>query len=587
MNSADSRPEGTGPDDSGSEGSEGSDPNRVRRYRERVFGERDGLRAALGDAAGHQRRVLAELLEHNADTAYGRAHGFGSIRSLDDFRKAVPINDYAALAPWIERMAAGESNLLSADDPAVYFTSSGTTGAHKKIPVTASFMRRTFFPFYYAAWAPLIEHHPDVLARPDAVLNLKHDPIAAPPTTASGHPHVGASQVDFGARFGEPLSAEPGTAAPWGTLPVPVAQDDHLEKTYLRLRLAAESDVRCVIGINPAMVAAVPYQLNLWWPRLVKEIRDGTLGGVPHTSPNPARAAELERLADHFGTLRPAHVWPHMRALFCWTTGMATLYLPRLREEFGVGVAALPAPAAASEGPTAVALDRHGSAGSLVVTAAVYEFLDAETDVRPDAPTLSLQELEPGRDYHVVFSHIGGLYRYAVGDVVRVVDRVGGVPRVEYAGRGTRCDAAGERLRDAQVVRALAAAARSTGLDVRNAACRVNPPPDAAAQGGAAHYEFAVAAHDEWNALESDHFAELLDAAIGRESPGYRAARRAGRLGPLTLRRLDGEAFLRAWHTTVASGVRPPQVKDRLFRQDTALWEQLTGAPATGRGGQA
>ena len=126
------------------------------------------------------------------------------------------------------------SAVLSADDPAVYFTSSGTTGKHKKIPVTPAFMRHTFFPFYFAAWAPLIEAHPDVLERPDAVLNLKHDPLSAPPVTASGLPHVGASQVDFGAKFGEPLSAEPGTGAPWGVLPVPVEANEHLEKAYLR-----------------------------------------------------------------------------------------------------------------------------------------------------------------------------------------------------------------------------------------------------------------------------------------------------------------------------------------------------------------
>ncbi|HZF89901.1 GH3 auxin-responsive promoter family protein [Streptomyces sp.] len=559
-----------------------SDPDRARRYRDRVFGERENLRSALADARGHQQRVLTELLEHNAGTEYGRAHSFTAIRSLDDFRKAVPINDYAALAPWIDRMAAGESNVLSADDPVVYFTSSGTTGDHKKIPVTRSFMRRTFFPFYYAAWAPLIEHFPDVLERPDAVLNLKHDPRPAPPTTASGRPHVGASQVDFGSRFGEPLSAEPGTSAPWAELAVPVEENDHLEKTYLRLRLAVESDVRCVIGINPAMVAAVPHQLNLWWPRLVKEIRDGTLGGVPYRSPDPERAATLERLADHFGTVRPAHVWPRMRALFCWTTGMASLYMQRLREEFGTGVAALPAPVAASEGPVGVPFDRHGSAGSLVVTASVYEFLDAESDLRPDAPTLTFDELETGRDYHVVFSHIGGLYRYAVGDVVRVIDRVGGVPRVEYAGRSTRSDAVGERLRDAQVIRALAATARGTGLDVTNAACRVHRT-----DGAAPHYEFAVAAPGEWSVRETDRFAALLDDSIGREAPAYATARSSGRLGPVAVRRVDGDAFLRDWQSRVASGIRPTQVKDRLFRQDFASWERLTGTARVGREGQA
>ncbi|KUO13133.1 GH3 family domain-containing protein [Streptomyces sp. DSM 15324] len=545
--------------------------DRTDRYTARVYTERARLLAALADPAAHQRHVLADLLEFNARTDYGTAHGFGRIRTLDAYRRAVPIQTYADLEPWIERSAAGEPDVLTADRPAVFFTSSGSTGAHKKIPVTPRFMRTSFFPFYYAAWAPLIAHFPEVLRRPDAVLNLKHDPLAAPPTTSSGKPHVGASQVDFGATFGEPLSAEPGTDAPWARLPVPVDARDHLEKTYLRLRLAVAADVRCVIGINPAMVAALPHQLRLWWPRIIKEIRDGTLGGRPHGSPDPHRAAELERLADRFGTVRPAHVWPRMRALFCWTTGLATLYLPRLREEFGAGVAVLPAPVAASEGPVAVPLDRHGSAGTPVLTASVYEFVDADLDLVPDAPTLRPEELEPGRDYHVVFSHVGGLYRYAVGDVVRVVDRAHGVPRVAYAGRATRSDHAGERLREAHVVRALSAAADATGVELRNAATRVDTA------GGTARYVFAVAPAGPWHDEEADAFAARLDDRLAHESAGYRAARATGRLAAPTVLRLPADAFWRDWQDTVAAGVRPTQVKDRLFRQDPGQWERLVG----------
>ncbi|MFJ9820780.1 GH3 auxin-responsive promoter family protein [Streptomyces sp. NPDC101151] len=552
-----------------------ADPGHAERYLARVRAERDRLLAGQADPREQQRRVLADLLAHNADTEFGRAHGFGRIRTVDEFRRAVPLQDFDAHAPYIERTAAGERNVLTADEPVVYFTSSGSTGDHKKIPVTRRFMKTTFFPFYYAAWAPLIEHFPDVTARPDAVLNLKHDPIAAPPRTADGHPHVGASQVDFGAAFGEPLAAELGTAAPWGTLPVDVDPGDHMEKMYLRLRLAVQSDVRCVIGINPAMIAALPYQLNLWWTRIVREVHDGTLGGVPYGTPDPERAAELTRLAHYFGTVRPAHVWPRMRALFCWTTGVASLYLPALREEFGAGVAALPAPVAASEGPTAVPLDRHGSAGSLVLSAAVYEFADADADLGPDTATLLPHELEEGRDYHVVHSHVGGFYRYAVGDVVRVVDRVDGVPRVEYAGRNRLSDRVGERLREAQVIRAVRTALDAAGLRLRNISCRVVEE-----DGQPARYEFAVAPHTGWDPAESARFAADVDAALRVGSADYARARTGGKLAPPRAVLVDETAFQRDWYASVSGGIRPTQVKDRLFRQDPAQWELLLPAGA-------
>lgn len=553
--------------------------DRNARYRARVFAERARLREALADPAAHQRKVLQDLLDVNAGTRFGAAHGFRRIRSLDDFRKAVPIHAYADLEPWIERAAAGEADVLSADPPAVWFTSSGSTGAHKKIPVTPGFVRTTFLPFYFAAWAPLLEHFPEVLDRPDAVLNLKHDPLAAPPTLGDGRPHVGASQVDFGERFGEPLAAEPGSFVPWAALPVPLAADDHEGKMYARLRLAVESDVRLVIGINPAMVAALPYQLRLWWPRLLRDVRDGTVDGVPARDPNPRRAAELERAAHRAGVPRPAVVWPRMRALFCWTTGMASLYLPRLREEYGTAVTALPAPVAASEGPVGTALDRHPTAGSPVLTASVLEFADADEDIRPETPTWDVQQLDTGHDYHVVFSHVGGLYRYAVGDVVRVVDRVDGVPRLEYAGRATRSDAAGERLRDAQVIRALAGAAAAGGLAVRNAACRVEPDPGTGRPG----YRFALAPADAWSADELHRFGARLDEELRQGSAGYRSAREEARLAPARVTLLDGDAFDRDWLAAVAEGTRPTQVKDRLFRQDSRQWDRLTApghAPA-------
>ncbi|TDC52890.1 GH3 auxin-responsive promoter family protein [Micromonospora sp. KC207] len=543
----------------------------VRRYRERVFAERDRLLAAQRDTAEHQRLVLADLLAHNADTAFGRAHDFARIRTLDEYRRAVPIRDYAGLEPWIERGAAGERRVLSSDDPVLYFTSSGSTGAHKKVPITARFMRTSFFPFFYAAWAPMAEHFPELIDRRDTVLNLKHDPRPVVATTAAGHPHLGASQVDFGTVFGEPMSAEPGTAAPWASTPSFADPADHLDKVYLRLRRAVEgADVRCVIGINPAMVAALPYQLRMWWSDIVREIHDGTLGGRPYGPGNPARARELDELASRFPVVRPAHVWPRMKALFCWTTGLAGLYLPRLREEFGVGVTVLPAPVAASEGPVGVALDRHGSAGGLVVTAAAYEFLDADTPVTPDAETLRPHELEPGREYHVVFSHVGGLYRYSVGDVVRVVDFANGAPRVAYAGRDTVVDRHGERLRESQVIRAIAAALDGGGLEARNAACH------APADGG--RYEFAIATDLPWTRTEGDDLAGRLDAVLSRESGGYRAARAAGRLGTPVVRRLDGEAFLRDWHERVRAGVRPAQVKDRVWYLDPPTWQALVGS---------
>jgi hypothetical protein len=550
--------------------------DRLESYRRRVVAERDALLGNLADPAGVRQRVLRDLTGANADTRFGREHDFTNIRDWRDFRAAVPIRTYDELAPWIDRAAAGERNVLSADDPVVFFMSSGSTGDSKKIPITREFMRRGFFPPFYAAWATFADHFPTVLADDNSTLNLKFDPVSRTATTGSGRPHLGASQVDFGTVFGEPLAAEPGSRAVWGELPVPVGDTDYLAKAYLRLRLAVEHDVRCVIGINPAMVAAIPYQLDRWWPRIVKDLRDGTLDGRPYGSPAPERAAELERLAVRAGTLRPFHVWPRFQLLFCWTTGLASLYLPHLAAEFGPETAALPAPVAASEGFVAVGADRHPTACSPALGAAVHEFVDADEDLRPDSATLGFEELETGREYHVILSHIGGLYRYALGDVVRVVDRRHGMPRVCYAGRNTRSDVAGERLRESHVVTALRRALDSGGLAARNATCRPVVPDGSATP----RYEFALSPVQTLTDAETTALAAALDDALRSASADYATARDAGRLAAPALHVLTGDAFSQDWAARVAAGIRPAQVKDRVFQRDDEAWRRLLSCAA-------
>jgi GH3 auxin-responsive promoter len=537
--------------------------------RQRILVERDKLSAALRSPHEWQNRVLRQLIDENVETVFGRQHGFSRIRTLDDYRKAVPIRDYAGLEPWITRAAVGENNVLTAEDPVLFFMSSGTTGDSKKIPVTRSFMRQTFFPFYFAMWAGLIDSFPETLLRDDATYNLKFDPRKRYHATSSGRPHLGVSQVDFESTFGERLM-EPGTRAPWASLPVELPDDDHVNRAYVRLRLAVQHDIRCIVGFNPALVAAMPRQLALWWPRIVKDLRDGTACGQPVTAPDPARASMLERLASYFGTLLPAHVWPNMQAIYCWNTSIASLYMRRVAESFGPNVSVLPAPVAASEGPVAVALDRHATAGSPVVAAAVHEFIGADEDIQPNSQTIDFSALETGREYHVVLSHVGGLYRYALGDVVRVIDRVRGVPRLEYAGRRTLSDAVGERLRESHVVRALKTALASTGLEINNVTCRVEAHPCKNTR-----YEFAVAPHQPFLASETKALAAAFDQALQDVARGYRDARRNARLEKPVFHVTAADAFFQEWQDRIASGIRPPQAKDRMFVRDDAVWRRL------------
>ncbi|MFJ9742862.1 GH3 auxin-responsive promoter family protein [Streptomyces sp. NPDC101166] len=540
-------------------------------YRSRLVAAKEQLTATLPDAAAWQRRILDDLLADNADTAFGREHGFARIRTVDDYRAAVPLRTHEDLTPWITRAAQGERRVLTREEPRLFFTTSGSTGRRKRVPVTDSFVRRVYLPFFQAAMGVPAQYHPEAFARGSRCLNLRHDPLPRAAADAGGPPQVGPSRADLGPGAGA-LGQEPGSSAPWAELPVPLDDGAHLDKLYARVRVAAEHDVRSVIGHNPTLLAMLPELLVQWWPALLKDIHDGTCLGRPGGAPNPERAAELRQRASRAPGRRPtpAVLWPRMRLLYGWTSGLASLYLPRLTEEYGSDVVMLPAPSAASEGPVGVPCDDHPTAGPLAVSCALYEFVDADRDVLPDSPTLLYDELEPGRDYHVVLSHPGGLYRYVLGDVTHVVDRVAGVPRVEYAGRATVSDTAGERLREAHVVRAMREASRRLGVDVVNLTCRSEQGPDRP------HYTLAVAVRTPLPLTMRLAFQDLVDKELGRVSRGYRSARSMAALGPLRVAVVPESAFTEHWHRRLAAGMRPAEIKDQVFQQDDDAWSRIT-----------
>jgi hypothetical protein len=83
-----------------------------------------------------QHRLLREILGTNADSAYGRRHGFGDISTFRQFQERVPIATYEDLEPYIKAAMLGEPNQLTKHSPVLFTTTSGTTGARKYIPMT-------------------------------------------------------------------------------------------------------------------------------------------------------------------------------------------------------------------------------------------------------------------------------------------------------------------------------------------------------------------------------------------------------------------------------------------------------------------
>ncbi len=88
------------------------------------------------EAVRAQEFLFHKLINQAKKTAFGKEHGFNEITSHDDFVKRVPIRDYESLIPYIEKIKAGESNVLWPGTPFYLAKSSGTTSGIKYIPIT-------------------------------------------------------------------------------------------------------------------------------------------------------------------------------------------------------------------------------------------------------------------------------------------------------------------------------------------------------------------------------------------------------------------------------------------------------------------
>ena len=92
---------------------------------------------AVANPAQAQEAVLDRLLQDYAKTGHGRQHGSAQIDTLDDYRRAFPVATYEAFKPLLDRVMAGEEELLLCEPPVGWAITRGTTkGESKFIPMT-------------------------------------------------------------------------------------------------------------------------------------------------------------------------------------------------------------------------------------------------------------------------------------------------------------------------------------------------------------------------------------------------------------------------------------------------------------------
>jgi len=530
---------------------------------------------SCADPEAVQAKLLRDIVARQTATGFGRDHGFADIRTVADFRRRVPVGDYERLAPYIERVKAGDTAALLADDRVRLFAlTSGTTAARKFIPITDRYLadlKRAWTIWGVRAYR---DHRPRYLPlRP--IVQLVGDPDEF--RTPAGIPCGNLSGFTAGIQR-RMVRRQYVVPASVGKIKEAAA------RYYVALRFSLGTPVALFLSANPSTLINLARTLNDYSDQLLRDLHNGTLDPRLDIPPNvraqltarltrnPAATRTLSRVADRLGRLYPKDVWPDDTTLIgCWTGGSMGPYLRQLPTYYGnppvrdLGLVA-------SEGRFTIPFADHTPSGVLDIATHYFEFVP-EAEMEAANPTvLGAHELALGKTYFILPTTAAGLYRYHISDLVRVTGFLGRTPTVEFVGKGHRfANLTGEKVSEHHVTRAMDAAATDTGVSVGGYI--VAPVWDEARP----YYAVFV---EEPDAADDGRLNVLLTAFEKRLAEGnteYEAKRDSRRLGPVRAAVIPAGGLAAFDRDRLSkTGGSPEQYKRPCLMGDVAFAQSMT-----------
>ncbi len=467
---------------------------------------RQGRAFLRGDFRQEQQALLWNLVSSNRRTAYGRQHGFAEVRGPGSYRDRVPLVTFEDLAPWIERIQQGERAVLTRERVRLLEPTGGSSGGEKLIPYTRTLQqqfRRALDPWL----GDLFQAHPRLRGGRSYWQVTPH--LAPRRWTAGGIPVGFEDDSEYLGGLAGPLL----DALMVRPRIHPGMDTEAFQTETLRALLAGE-DLRLV---------------SLWNPSLFLRLLD-FLDRHPDRVLDQLPARRREALGPAVRAREHAALWPDLAVLSCWTDGLAGADAEALQARFPQAVLQ-PKGLLATEAVVTIPLTRALEEGGGMVPAWRSHFFEF---LQPDGTTLLLQDLERDGVYEVVVTTGGGLYRYRLGDRVRVTGFWRDLPLLRFVGRDRVVDLFGEKLSEGFVQEVF----RDLEGFFLMAPCRD-------------HYVLYA---------ESPLPPSKVDGRL-RCNPHYDLARRLGQLAPARVVRLTGPARAEYLASLAARGQRLGDIK--------------------------
>ena len=428
-----------------------------------------------------QEVALRSLLWSAADTEFGLAHGFRSIRTVAQYQERVPVREYADFHPLWQRAVAGARGVTWPGRCRDWVKTSGTTSGDKMIPVTAE----AFASHRKGGW--------DALLLACSRVGARHL-LGGPMLFLGGSTQL--KPAGAGGRGGD-LSGlvmrrlPPGIRSRYSPGPEIGAIPDWEHRIDAIAELAASQDLRLISGMPSWMV--------ILFERIARR-----------------RQAEGRPIRDL------AECWPELRVLVHGGVAFAP-YAPVFEEWMGRRLDRIEV-YPASEGFVGVQTEASGGLTLMLDYGIFYEFIPVEDVGSARPPRHTVADLELHRPYAVVMSTPAGLWSYLLGDTVRFIDR--DPLRLVITGRTRHyVNAFGENVIVEEVERAITRACRRTESEVVEFTVAPRYPSASEPRGGHEWLvEFRIAPR------EPHDFIRILDEALITLNTDYRT-KRTGAVG--------------------------------------------------------
>ncbi|MEQ9217770.1 MAG: GH3 auxin-responsive promoter family protein [Cyclobacteriaceae bacterium] len=372
-----------------------------------------------------QMELLMNLTRKASRTDYGKKYGFESIDNYEDFKNRVPVVNYEAIYPFIDRLMKGEQNVLWPSEIRWFAKSSGTTNARSKfIPVSNEALEEC----HYKGGKDLLSIY---------VNNFPESKMFTGKNLVIGGSQQ-VNQFDENARsyYGDVSAVLLKNLPFWAqmvrtpTLEIAL-MDEWEEKIEKMARHTAEENVTSMSGVPTWMVVL------------------------------------LERIIELKGVKNITEVWPNLEVFFHGAVAF-TPYEKLFNSLIPSSSMRYVETYNASEGFFGIQ-DQSDSKDMLLMLdyGIFYEFIPFEDLDTEDPRVLTLDQVELNKSYAIIITTNAGLWRYKIGDTVRFTSK--DPYRIRISGRTRHfINAFGEEVVVENAELAIAEACKRTDAEIEN-----------------------------------------------------------------------------------------------------------------------